>query len=833
MVRTCRDFPRLGVAAVLISCIGCGHRNADPENLYRDAESAYQRGDFIQAQSKAGAGYQRFVSSDRASAGRFRVLQARAMLATGKYDQVLAELANSPSEVFSNCAVSARRYMLEAFANSNLGRSQASELSVKRAEAQCASPDAALASDLANMRGLLEDPPPLAEKDYLTALALARQENDTYREAAALLQLAYTATRQERYDESVEWNRAALQITEKKGYKLYEQLAQGNLAWDYYKLGDFGQAMSLATEAEEQARILDAGYERIRWRNNLGMLHEQTGQLALAEGDYRRALTLAREQGDRNQITIALAELAYASIQSGEWQQAESFSQQALEAARQDQNRTVELDALLAQGLIAAHRGDQETADKLLSEVARDPGHEFQSSRWGAQAALADLYAKEQKMGPAETEYRVALETIRQARCSINQEEHRLSFFANATRVYDSYIDFLVQQGKTLAALQAADESRALTLAEGLGIAGRKCLASETRTDLGRDPRRSVRQAGATVLFYWLGADRSYLWAVTPARLKVYPLPPAAQIEPVVAAYRRALVGSRDVLESADDNGTKLYQMLVAPAAEFFHPGGRVIVITDGRLSELNFETLIAPQPRPHYWIEDVTLENASSLRLLQAADPKKRGRANGKLLLMGNALPPGDGKFGALPHAGEEIGSVKKYFSASEEQIYEREDSTAAAYMASHPEQFSYIHFVAHGTASESDPLDSAVVLSPSAPDGSYKLYARDVITRPLNAELVTVSTCQGAGIRSYAGEGLVGLSWAFLHAGAHHVIGALWDVSDESTPQLMDAMYAQLVKGSAPAAALREAKLSLLRAGSPFRKPYYWAPFQLYTGS
>ncbi len=755
------------------------------------------------------------------------------MLATGKYDQVLAELANSPSEVFANCAVAARRYMLEAFANSNLGRSQASELSVKRAEAQCASPDPALAADLASMRGVLEDPPAVAEKDYLNALALSRQQHDGYREAAALLSLGQMATENERYDESVEWNRAALQITEKKGYKLYEQVAEGNLAWDHYKLGDFDQALSLASEAEEQARILDAGYERIRWRNNLGMLHEQTGQLAAAEADYRQALDLARQQQDENQTGIALLELALVSIRTGKWGQAEKFSEEGIQHARQQKDRPLELQGLLAQGLVASHNGDPMAAEKLLSEVASDPGYDRQSYRWEAQAALADLYAKEQKMRPAEVEYRVALETIRQARCSINQEEHRLSFFANATRVYDSYIDFLVQQGKTLAALQAADESRALTLAEGLGIEGRKCLASETRTDLGQDPRRSARQAGATVLFYWLGAERSYLWAVTPERLKVYPLPPAAQIEPLVAAYRRALVGSRDVLESADDNGAKLYQMLVAPAAEFFHPGGRVIVITDGRLSELNFETLIAPQPRPHYWIEDVTLENASSLRLLQAADPKKRGHSNGKLLLMGNALPPGDGKFGALPHAGEEIGSVKKYFSASEEQIYEREDSTAAAYMASHPEQFSYIHFVAHGTASESDPLDSAVVLSPSAPDGSYKLYARDVITRPLNAELVTVSTCQGAGIRSYAGEGLVGLSWAFLHAGAHHVIGALWDVSDESTPQLMDAMYAQLVKGSAPAAALREAKLSLLRAGSPFRKPYYWAPFQLYTGS
>jgi CHAT domain-containing protein len=122
-------------------------------------------------------------------------------------------------------------------------------------------------------------------------------------------------------------------------------------------------------------------------------------------------------------------------------------------------------------------------------------------------------------------------------------------------------------------------------------------------------------------------------------------------------------------------------------------------------------------------------------------------------------------------------------------------------------------------------------VILSP---DGdSYKLYARDIVKHPLSAYLVTISACNGSGIRAYSGEGLVGLSWAFLRAGAHNVIGALWEVSDTSTPELMDKLYAGLTRGQDPAAALRAAKLSLLRSDSIYRKPFYWAPFQLYTGS
>src|SRR5208283_1128324 len=141
---------------------------------------------------------------------------------------------------------------------------------------------------------------------------------------------------------------------------------------------------------------------------------------------------------------------------------------------------------------------------------------------------------------------------------------------------------------------------------------------------------------------------------------------------------------------------------------------------------------------------------------------------------------------------------SVARHFPADEQRIFTREQATPAAYLASNPERFSYIHFVAHGTASRLSPLDSAIVLSKISlskialsttavsttaasktvpPEGdaendSFKLYARDIIRHPLRADLVTISACYGAGERAYSGEGLVGLSWAFLRAGAHHVV-------------------------------------------------------------
>jgi CHAT domain-containing protein len=136
-------------------------------------------------------------------------------------------------------------------------------------------------------------------------------------------------------------------------------------------------------------------------------------------------------------------------------------------------------------------------------------------------------------------------------------------------------------------------------------------------------------------------------------------------------------------------------------------------------------------------------------------------------------------------------------------------------------------VHFVAHGVATRKRPLDSAVILA------GDRLLAREILQSPLQARLVTISSCHGAGSRTYAGEGVVGLAWAFLSAGADQVIAALWEVDDQSTPALMEQLYAGIRAGRSPAVALRDAKLRLVRAKNVNRRPRYWAPFVLYAGT
>src|SRR5205823_3833192 len=109
---------------------------------------------------------------------------------------------------------------------------------------------------------------------------------------------------------------------------------------------------------------------------------------------------------------------------------------------------------------------------------------------------------------------------------------------------------------------------------------------------------------------------------------------------------------------------------------------------------------------------------------------------------------------------------------------------------------------------------------LAPDA-NGVLRLSGREIVRVPLAAELVTISSCNSAGRRNFAGEGLVGLAWAFLRAGAHRVVAAQWEVSDSAAPRVMDEMYAKIRNGVAPAEALRGAKRTLLHSNTVHERP------------
>jgi CHAT domain-containing protein len=224
-------------------------------------------------------------------------------------------------------------------------------------------------------------------------------------------------------------------------------------------------------------------------------------------------------------------------------------------------------------------------------------------------------------------------------------------------------------------------------------------------------------------------------------------------------------------------------------------------------------------------------VDNASSIDLLITGRRRDPTRTKG-LLLMGSAVQV-DPHFQVLPHAAEEMQSVSKHFAATDVKSFSGQDATPHAYISSSPSHYKYIYLATHGTSNAVEPLESAIILSPDS-QGSFKLLARDIMDNnlKLNADLVTISACEGAGTNVQSLEGLIGLESAFMRAGAHQVVAALWNVDDAVTPKLMDDFYGEISKGKSTAEALRSAKRAMLHSNGFHSRPYYWAPLQLYTG-
>jgi CHAT domain-containing protein len=140
-------------------------------------------------------------------------------------------------------------------------------------------------------------------------------------------------------------------------------------------------------------------------------------------------------------------------------------------------------------------------------------------------------------------------------------------------------------------------------------------------------------------------------------------------------------------------------------------------------------------------------------------------------------------------------------------------------------------LHLATLGVLNKHNPLFSYVELA-GAGDAA-RLEVHEVFGLPLNGQLVVLSACQtalasGALADVPPGDDWVGLTQAFLHAGAGGVLASLWRVDDRATARLMELFYRRLASGESETAALASAQRAMLR--EPGRAhPFYWAGFVL----
>jgi len=147
--------------------------------------------------------------------------------------------------------------------------------------------------------------------------------------------------------------------------------------------------------------------------------------------------------------------------------------------------------------------------------------------------------------------------------------------------------------------------------------------------------------------------------------------------------------------------------------------------------------------------------------------------------------------------------------------------------------EQFRVLHFATHALINPAHPELSGIVLSLVDEGGRPQdgfLRVQDIFNLNLPAELVVLSACRTGLGRKVKGEGLIGLTRAFMYAGTPRVVGSLWSIDDAATADLMSRFYDKMFGASrqSPAAALRAAQIEVWQAGGR-PSPYYWAAFTL----
>jgi CHAT domain-containing protein len=191
------------------------------------------------------------------------------------------------------------------------------------------------------------------------------------------------------------------------------------------------------------------------------------------------------------------------------------------------------------------------------------------------------------------------------------------------------------------------------------------------------------------------------------------------------------------------------------------------------------------------------------------------------------------EGNLPPLPQTRREAEAILRFLPSSAKRIVAFDFAAdRKAVLGGLLSGYRIIHFATHAILEPEQPELSSLVLSLVDASGHPRdgyLRAYEIRDLDLSADLVVLSACSTGVGRELRGEGPLGLSRAFLDAGASRVLVSLWDVEDRPTAELMSRFYqAHLVEGLSPARALRQAQLSLWR-DPRWEAPYYWSGFVL----
>jgi len=693
------------------------------------------------------------------------------------------------------------------------------------------------------------------------------------------LAAVYACLRQ--FDLASSHNQNARAIAKKINDRLLESQALtglANVAFEKNQLREASELLNQALALQRHEKHERAQAETLRL---IGQVQERQGRALEARGTYEQALALYRNasdsQEDQAQLLCLLSNLALAAGQKQE------ASEQATLAVSLAMLYTGDARWRAHLALARAERalGQLETARKsywracftiegqLLSLTADALRIAFMEDR---QAVFCEYVTFLIKLGRPAEAFHIA-ERAR-ARGTLNllgagaQDERKeiTPEQINSLHAADQEVKDLrsrlqspslnaAEQQPAQAPLQAAEQRRdELWLAMQMARRSRFVNPVELK-----QIQTSLVGSNATLIEFMLGEEQSYAWLVSATEMRCVTLPARCVIEHKVTEFLAAttekpnsLYLDRELTQHKKLAG-EVFEMLMGPFRSQLQTCPRLFVAPDGVLCYLPFSALAS---EGHYLVESseiAYIPSASAFGLLMEPSTELVADEQMDLLAIGNpvfdpqpaasrkppratnkTVPPVGPVAGIslprLPNTGEEVRAISKLFPAARRTLYLDQRATEDAFKRETLRRYRLIHIATHSVIDERYPSRSGMVLtSDKSGQEDGLLTADEIAMLDLRCRLVVLSACQTGRGRLAAGEGMVGLARAFLYAGAQSVAVSLWNVSDISTAKFMRGFYTSQAAGASPLAALRQAKLEMLKRNDVTRHPYYWAPFVL----
>lgn len=594
----------------------------------------------------------------------------------------------------------------------------------------------------------------------------------------------------------------------------------GNKAMVLREMGRFREALELYRKVEARTREFSGRDPPPNIYKNIGQCLAGLGRFDEAESTLQDAIRQAEATGDTMRVWQGSQALAKVFIETGRIDEAEHAYERALESI-ESVRESLQLEAFKTDFFTDKIQVYQEYADLLLNFMGNEgPRLSFEvAERASARSlldALAESKARVHETLPAEVlgREKSLLETISMLQGQIRDGQSSAEVQSDL-RARQEELDRLY--------LRVRAEHRAFAELRYPRPAGLSAIQKALRAD-------------ELLLKYQIGETASYLWLVDSAQIRHRRLPGRKELEAAVQKVFAELVTPGNSSPSLDE----LAEVLL-PEPSWDNPEvSSLIIVPSGILFYLPFEILpVGSGSSPLVGsYRTVYVPSASFLvelrqgpprglrpRLLALGDPQYEGADTAERI--GTLISAGE--LGAIPHTRAEVATVRNLFGRSSATVLLGPRATEDALKAQQLARYSVLHLAAHGVIDASMASRSALILgrSPGSEEDGI-LQVSEVLRLPLNANLVTLSACQSALGKLITGEGMVGLTRAFLYAGADTIVATLWNVNDEASAQFMAVFYGLLKEGHSKSEALRRAKISL-RQDRQLSHPYFWAPYVL----